>query len=152
MNSHLSNIISIYLEAIADEMDNNREVISTENALSRIDRYNRKVDDDEDSNLVETVEEGGFTTDEEEFLELNEIIETQESDARQNNNDIAIIGSDVISLYPSITTELAGEMGYEATILSKIDFEIDFLEIVTYLAINMNFKEIRKQGIFKDSI
>ena len=79
---------------------------------------------------------------------LNEIIETQESDARQNNNDIAIIGSDVISLYPSITTELAGEMGYEATILSKIDF----LEIVTYLAINMNFKEIRKQGIFKDSI
>ena len=83
---------------------------------------------------------------------LNEIIETQESDARQNNNDIAIIGSDVISLYPSITTELAGEMGYEATILSKIDFEIDFLEIVTYLAINMNFKEIRKQGIFKDSI
>ena len=52
MNSHLSNIISIYLEAIADEMDNNREVISTENALSRIDRYNRKVDDDEDSNHV----------------------------------------------------------------------------------------------------
>ena len=52
-------------------MDNNREVISTENALSRIDRYNRKVDDDEDSNHVETVEEGGFTTDEEEFLELS---------------------------------------------------------------------------------
>ena len=84
MNSHLSNIISIYLEAIADEMDNNREVISTEDALSRIDRYNRKVDENEDSNHVETVEEGGFTTDEEEFLELNEIIETQESDARQN--------------------------------------------------------------------
>ena len=59
------------MEAIADEMDNNREVISTENALSRIDRYNRKVDDDEDSNHVETVEEGGFTTDEEEFLELS---------------------------------------------------------------------------------
>ena len=47
---------------------------------------------------------------------------------------------------------MAGEMGYEATILSKIDFEIDFLEIVTYLAINMNFKEIRKQGIFTDTI
>ena len=44
-------------------------------------------------------------------------------------------------------------MGYEATILSKIDFDgLNFLEIVTYLAINMNFKEIRKQGIFKDSI
>ena len=44
MNNHLSNIISVYLEATADEMDNNREVISTEDALSRIDRYNKRVE------------------------------------------------------------------------------------------------------------
>ena len=40
-------------------------------------------------------------------------------------------------------------MVYEATMMSKIDLDgLNFLEIVTYLAINMNDKEIRKQGIF----
>ena len=47
------------------------------------------------------------------------------------------------------TVALAGEMVYEATMMSKIDLDgLNFLEIVTYLAINMNDKEIRKQGIF----
>ena len=64
MNVHLSNIISTYLEAIADEMENTSEVISTEDALSKLDEYNRRVDKTAD----DVGEDGDDTeTDEEEF-------------------------------------------------------------------------------------
>ena len=40
MNVNLSNIISTFIEAIADEMEEKAEVISTEDSLSRIDQFN----------------------------------------------------------------------------------------------------------------
>ena len=96
---------------------------------------------------VEKVEEGGYTTNEEEFLQFDEIVETQTGEPRQNS-DIVIIGSDVCSLYPSLAAELTGELVFEAALNSKIEFDgLNFIEIVTYLAINMKDHEMRKSGI-----
>ena len=45
MNVHLSNIISPYLDAIADEMKGTMEIISTEDGLARIDLFNKQQDE-----------------------------------------------------------------------------------------------------------
>ena len=43
MNVHLSNILSPYLDVLANEMVGTMEVISTEDALSRIDKFNMEL-------------------------------------------------------------------------------------------------------------
>ena len=55
---------------LADEMEGNMEVISTEDALNKVDTYNAGVEDEEaktsDQSRAEEIVE--FDTDEEEFL------------------------------------------------------------------------------------
>ena len=145
MNVHLSNIISTYLEAIADEMENTSEVISTEDALSKLDEYNRRVDETADD-VGE--DEDDTETDEEEFLDLEEVIESQKGEIRQNK-DVVICGSDVCSLFPSLPAKLTGDLVFEAALKSKIDYDgLNFKEIVTYLALNLTTEEMIKAGIY----
>ena len=66
MNVHLSNTISPMLEAIADEMVDNAEVISTEHALFKIDSYN---EEKETRTETDTESDDGYETDPEEFLD-----------------------------------------------------------------------------------
>ena len=51
MNVNLSNILFTFIEAVADEMEEKAEVISTEDALSRIDKYNSS----QESNILQEV-------------------------------------------------------------------------------------------------
>ena len=52
MNVHLSNIISPFLDTLADEMEGTMEIISTEDALSKIDEVNKSWEQGEKSEQV----------------------------------------------------------------------------------------------------
>ena len=59
MNVHLSNIISPYLDAIADKMKGTMEIISTEDGLARIDLLNKKQDESSEQYTVPPDDGGG---------------------------------------------------------------------------------------------
>ena len=139
MNVHLSNILSPYLDALASEMPNSMEVISTEDALSRIDEFNSE---EEIGDALPAEEE--CDTDEEEFLSQQEIKESQKSENKQYN-DIVICGADVTSMFPSLKSKSTSKIVFDTAAETEISFEgIDFKEVVTYLAINMSDHEIKK--------
>ena len=157
MNVHLSNIISPYLDAIADEMKGTMEIISTEDGLARIDLFNKQQDESSEQYTVPPDDGGGgkytfqdsFSTDEKEFLNEEEILESQ-NDAFRQHDDITIQGSDVNSLFPSLDALYTSKLVNQAAIESEIKFDgLDFKEIVTYLAINLSEWQARKVNIWK---
>ena len=85
MNVHLSNILSPYLDTIADEMKGTMEIISTEDGLARIDLFNKQQDEVSEKYTFPPEDGGGgkytfqdaFSTDEEEFLSKEEVLESK---------------------------------------------------------------------------
>ena len=157
MNVHLSNIISPYLDAIADEMKGTMEIISTEDGLARIDLFNKQQDEVSEKYTFPQEDGGGgkytfqdaFSTDEEEFLNEEEVLESQNDEIRQHD-EITIQGADVNSLFPSLDALYTSKLVFEAALESEIKQEgLDFKEIVTYLAINLSEWQARKAGIWK---
>ena len=143
MNVHFSNILSPYLDALANEMAGTMEVISTEDALSKIDKFN--VEENIDHNL--SAEDEEVDTDEEEFLSEEVIKDSQRSECKQND-DIVICGADVTSLFPSLKAKSTAKLVYESALESEISYEgIDFKEVVTYLALNLSDFEAKKSKI-----
>ena len=153
MDVHLSNILSPIVETVADEMKEKDEVISTYDALSRVNSFNDKqahsthcrdlfepenapgdtaefvfsdVLDEilgEDWERESAVREAEYSTDEEEFTkEEQEVDELHEARERQTE-EIIVAGSDIISLFPSITVEQAEKLCYEALLETDISFE-----------------------------
>ena len=144
MNVHFSNIISPYLDALADEMTDTMEVISTEDALSRINDYNAVLEREEKNSFPDSSE---GETDEEEFLSQDELKLSQRSQNKQYNKD-GIIGADVKSLFPSMKSKITSRLVSEAVLESDIMFEgIDYKEVVTYLSMNLSDFEMQKSKI-----
>ena len=151
MNVHLSNIISTYLEVIADEMEGTMETISTEDALHRIDKLNSALRDRGGGNnsfnsdkLLEEGEHDLNVTDEEEFMSDEEMTE---SSPRQSNN-LIVMGADVCSMYPSLDAVASSKLVYKAVMESNVKFKgLNIKEVVTYLAIKLNITEARMAKI-----
>ena len=152
MDVHLSNILSPIIETVADEMRNKDEVISTDDALSRIDSFNGKqsrathcrdlfVTENSPSDAPEftfsdvldeilgddwgkgsAVRAAEYNTDEEEFTAEEEVDKLHEARERQTE-EIIVAGSDIISLFPSITVEQAEKLCYEALLETQLSFE-----------------------------
>ena len=158
MNVHLSNILSDVLEKVADRMAGSAEVISTEDALSRLDRFNAMVQVEQEQSNVSRVSEGDvilenstYCTDEEEFLSdsllVESLLETQKEQPKQHD-EVVIVGADVASLYPSLDPILTSELIYRAVLETEIEFQnIDYKEVSTYLAVVLNQSEARKMKI-----
>ena len=134
MNVHLSNIVSSYLEVLADEMEGNMEVISTEDALNKIDTYNAGVEETIKPDKVEDPpDEEEFDTDEEEFLSEKELEESQQS-AEKQSGKVVIVGADVSQMYPSLDAIETSKLVYQAAIESKVKFDgLDYREVATYI-------------------
>ena len=167
MDVHLSNILSPIIETVADEMKEKDEVISTDDALSRVNSFNDKqahsthcrdlfepenapgdtaefvfsdVLDEilgEDWESEPVVREAEYSTDEEEFTKgEQEVDELHEARERQTE-EIIVAGSDIISLFPSITVEQAEKLCYEALLETDISFEgVNYEEMAIYIALN----------------
>ena len=151
MNVHLSNIISPYLDALADEMPDTMEAISSEDCLSRIDRFNKNFDSGGNAEKISFQQTGDveYGTDEEEFMDPEDIIEAQKDEKKQHES-IVICGADVCSMFPSLDAKHTAKLVKEAAIESEIKFEgIDYKEVATYLAINLRSWEARKDGFYK---
>ena len=153
--------VSSYLEVLADEMEGNMEVISTEDALNKVDSYNAMVDE---ANKAEKVEVGAktleekvensdqpeveeFDTDEEEFLSEEELKESHQF-AEKQSEEVLIIGSDCCQMYPSLDAIETSKLVYQAAIESKVKFDgLDYREVATYIALNINLTEARQAKI-----
>ena len=167
MDVHLSNILSPIIEAVADNMKKKDEVISTDDALSRIDSYNlkqaqsmqcRDEAEPEEMPSATTAEytfgdvldevlgdnwereqppEPGYNTDEEEFNEDDEELDKLFEDEERQEEEIVVVGIDIVSLFPSITSEQGGKLCREAILETEITFEgVNYQEIAIYIALN----------------
>ena len=102
MNVHFSNIISDLLEALASAREDTAESISSEDFLSKFDRFNKKVDEGMETNdglgSESDSDDGGYHTDEEEFDEQTDCTE----------EETVIVGADAKALYPSMEGDITG--------------------------------------------
>ena len=153
MNVHLSNILSPYLDAIADEMDGTMEIISTEDGLNRIDCYNAEIKDEQNDDGGEKIPflppGDDYETDEEEFLDEDELFESQMDQERQDEDDIVITGSDIKQLFPAMKTLETSELVYKAAMETKIKFNgINYTELSVFLALTLSNEEAVKNNIY----
>ena len=166
MDVHLSNILSPIIEAVADEQKDKKEVISTDDSLSRIDTFNRNQISAMQCQDLFVPEEGQvegekyvfndvldeilgddrptgekdsqeYSTDEEEFAEEEDLDDVYNDKERQTQ-ELVVCGADVKSLFPSLRTKEAAALCYEAILETEIDFEgIDYQEIAIFIALNL---------------
>ena len=166
MDVHLSNILSPIVEAVANEMKDKAEVISTDDALSVIDQYNDKqikslkcADEFEPNESIhatneyiftdvldellgehwqkETRKEPEYSTDEDEFATDEEDLDQVYNDSKRQTDEVVICAGDVISLFPRISHSLAGKCLYQAILETEINFEgLNYEEICLYIALN----------------
>ena len=144
MNVHLSNIISPFLDTLADEMEGTMEIISTEDALSRIDKVNKLVEEREvvsEQSKEAQVEE--YETDEDEFLS-----EDEKSLPEKQNEKLVLIGADVIQLFPSLEASHSSKLVNRALQETKVQFDgINYIEVATYLAMELTEWQARTSRI-----
>ena len=90
----------------------------------------------EDWERESAVREAEYSTDEEEFTkEEQEVDKLHEAKERQTE-EIIVAGSDIISLFPSITVEQAEKLCYEALLQTDISFEgLNYQEMAIYIAL-----------------
>ena len=79
----------------------------------------------------------GYNTDEEEFNEEDDDLDALYEDEERQEQEIVVVGSDIVSLFPSITAEQGGKLCREAMLETEIKFEgVNFIEIAIYIALN----------------
>ena len=125
MGVHLNNILSEFIEPLADSIEGKIEVISGEEMLNRIDRLNK---------LVEIQgEEGEATRDTEDLVDLTRAVLT---------------GADAVGLYPSMKKRTTGKVIREEAIRSEVKWQnISWREAARYVAINCEPWEVFDMGL-----
>ena len=120
----LSNILSEFVEAVANSQTDAFEVISTEDFLYRVNQTNKELERawSRNKNLVGEREE----------------------------DEIVLIGADVVGLFPNLLAEQTGRLVAKATRESDIKFEgINYKEVARYVRFGMEDFEIRANGLEK---
>ena len=113
---HLNNILTEYLQPVADNIEGSIEIASTKEMLCRIDEVNR---------VIKHRETRG------------------EEEGAQELMDMVLVGIDTDQLFPSLDKQSMAKTIYEETLLSKLDFEeVDCKECLQYLAMNLYNEEI----------
>ena len=156
MNVHLSNILSPFLEAYAGARNDTAEVISTDDMLSKANKFNNKVNPSCPSSSREGMQaecpndlpgldesrlsEEGYDTDESEFL--------SEEEQGPNGKETVIVGADAEQLYPSLLEEQAGRLTEKAAMETKVKVEgINYKEAARYVAMESTETEIKLSGL-----
>ena len=125
MGIHLNNILSEFVEPIADNVEGKIEVISAEDMLNKIDRLNK---------LIEVQEK-----EKQEGIEVKEMIDLGEA---------ILTGADAVSLYPSLLKYATAATVGEEAVKTKVKWSnINYKEGARYLAINCEPWEIKKMGL-----
>ena len=141
MNVHLSNIISPFLDTIADEMEDTVEIISTEDALSRIDAVNKSLEEGGEVSEQDNKEE--YETDEDEFL-----TEEEKTPPNKQNDKLVLIGADVVQLFPSLEANHSSKLVNKSLLETKVQFDgINYVEVATYLAMELTEWQARSSKI-----
>ena len=122
MGVSLSNILSEFVEAIANDMDEGYEVISSEDFLSRVNIANRELEKEWRSRTDEGWEKA--------------------------EEEIVLIGADVKALFPSMLARITGRSVGEAVKNSRIQFEgINYTEAARYVWFGMSEIDIMERGL-----
>ena len=125
MGIHLNNILSEFVEPLADNVKGKIEVISSEEMMNKFDRLNK---------LVEIQEEK---------LAAGEEI--------QQHIDLAksvLTGADAVALYPSLLKKTTAMIVRKEAMDSEIKWQgINYLEAARYVAINLEPWEVRSLGL-----
>ena len=125
MGVSFSNILSEFVEAIANSQKDVFEVISTEDFLYRVNQTN--------GDLERTWERNGD-------LEIGE----------NEDDEIVLIGADVKSLFPSMLADLTGRLVGDAARETDLNFEgLNYKEIARYVRFGMEEFEIKAYGLEK---
>ena len=121
MGVNLSNILSEFVEAIANDMDDGYEVISSEDFLSRVNKANK---------------------------ELEKEWKKNEGLGKEIKEEIVLIGADVKALFPSMLARITGKAVGDAVRNSRIKFEgINYKEAARYIWFEMSEIEIKSRGL-----
>ena len=119
MNCQLSNILSELLEPIAEMSTNSKEVISSEDLLSRVDKINKK---------LKKRQAMGDNTD--------------------TLDNLILLGADAEALYPSLQKNITADIVSEEILKSPLNFQdLDGREMGRYLYLNMTEEEHLQRGI-----
>ena len=83
--------------------------------------------------------------------ELDRVVDSTEvlpEDLQDYTVPMVIIGTDVVSLYPSLEIKVVCKRVMEAILLSEVKWqEVDYLEAVRYIALNLSAEECAKSGL-----
>ena len=119
---HFSNILSEFLEAIANAMRNSIEVISSEDLISKINEYNEELAE-EVKKEIEKSEDASRTC------------SHPEPTSTKFEQEAVIIGADAKCLYPSLLGKHTGRIVREAAIKTDLKTEgINYKEMARYVA------------------
>ena len=128
-NLGLSNGISEVMEAVARTKKTPYAVISSEDMLARVHQHNKNI-----VNKDKVKENKTADVQEDEARPENENIESSKTSVEEQ---LSLIGSDVIALFPSIKADNTARIVREAVESSKVKFEgFDYDKARAYIAIN----------------
>ena len=124
LGTSMSNIVSEFLEPLADSEEENFEIISTEDLLYRVRMCNEIIK-----------------------KEWEEKTKTGEI---EDMPEIVMVGADVKALFPSIKSRRTGRIVREAVLRSRLQFKgINYRTAALYVRLGMDHFEIRTLGLEK---
>ena len=152
------------IEPLADARNDTAEVISSDDMMSKFDRYNEEAD--KGQNMMEeslgaetpdlnesTISEDGFHTDEEEFEEpgpstsKNRDATAADSTGRQDD-EVIIVGADAKVLYPSLKADKTARVVKKVAMETEVKIEgVNYKEVARYIAMCSSKTEIKMSGL-----
>ena len=121
MGVHFNNILSDYVEAIADCMEGTIEVISTEDFLSKVNKYNDEID------------RAG---------------ENSENEIEQEEKEVVITGADAKALFPSLLMAHTARLVRDEAKRTKLKVKgLNYMEVARYVAMGYQPWEVKALGL-----
>ena len=108
------------------------------------------VEEEEDNNEgdEEVDDYNGYETDPYEFLPYPELDAEKTATGDCYVQEKVIIASDLVALYPSVTSSLAGECTFQAVLESEVTFHgVQYRELAKYVAMNCERVEVVRAGL-----
>ena len=145
INIHLSELFSMIIEPVSSAWIGTMEVNSTDDLLSKADRFNARAELNKDvqAEPVITMARTKINPSNANYMEESESASPQLMD-----HPAVIIGADVVNHYPQLRVEASALAAKKAILLTDVKFNnINYKEAARYLALEMSDTEISLSGL-----